>query len=131
MIRDQFAQDLGVIETAGGDWARAFGDLIERWQGPTGAVFLSLSVLAGRSQQFAQLHHDIYTSFIDTLVGGQSPMLDRREARRRARLATALIDGIAIQLRPSGGPSRKDRVDVIRGAVDLAVAVLEQSGQQV
>ena len=78
------------------------GNLVARWRGQSGMLFLALNNLAAHNEMYRQLYNRIYLRFYDALEGllkEMNPALTGEEISLRVRLITALIDGSSMQIR--------------------------------
>lgn len=117
IVCDAFAADLDAVRTVAtpsslppGDGGAPGGgvDLDEladrlhaQWAGDAGAVFGALALLARHERRFAALHQELYASFTAALVEVLrrfDPGADDAALGVRARLVTAVLDGLALQV---------------------------------
>ncbi len=84
-------------------------ELVGRWRRKEGAVVYSvLNLLQLHSPSFRQLYKETYANHYEALervIAHLTPGISQSDCRTRARLLTALIDGAAYQVVPSGRPA--------------------------
>jgi AcrR family transcriptional regulator len=136
VVRDAFAHDLAALRVAAvpdADDGRPpdlgeLADLLRRqWAGDSGVVFSVLALLARHEDRFAALHQEVYAAFIaelTVLLRHADPAAGDGELAVRARLVTAVLDGLALQAvgaGPAGHPGA-DRAWEAGKALVAAVA---------
>jgi AcrR family transcriptional regulator len=107
VIRAEFDRDLATFRRDVVDRARpsdkladVASTLVEHWSTGAGKVFLVLWLLAQCNERFARLKAEIYDTFhaeLSAMLGRIDRHAGDEEVAVRARLITALLDGIAVQ----------------------------------
>jgi AcrR family transcriptional regulator len=101
--------------------AAVVADLVARWRGRSGVLWLLLGLLAGHEDRFRQLYRHIYLRFyevLESVLKDLNPALAEEEITSRVRLITALIDGSSMQIRVGDVNAYLDRVQ--QEAITLA-----------
>jgi AcrR family transcriptional regulator len=106
VIEAEFDRDLAAIrgvvaETGAGGLTTIAQRLVGNWCDGGSSVFAALSLLAFHHERFRLLNREIYTTFyaeLGTVIRAADPEADDAEVAARARLITALLDGVAIQI---------------------------------
>ena len=76
-------------------------DLVRRWRGSDGVVYVVLQMLRGSTSQFADLYRSVYRRHYDSLeplIERINPSLSSAERAFQSRLITSLIDGATMQI---------------------------------
>jgi AcrR family transcriptional regulator len=95
--------------------------LIRKWRGESGKVTALLGFLAQHQPVFREMYRDVYEAFYRELaltIAGLDAGIGEREALRRARLVTALLDGASQQV--NRGESARFLEQVADEAVRIA-----------
>lgn len=108
VVEAEFDRDLAAIRGAvahsgsGNDGLTAIAQrLVCNWCDGGSSVFTALALLAFHHERFRLLNREIYTTFyaeLGTVIRAADPEADHDEVAARARLITALLDGVAIQI---------------------------------
>jgi AcrR family transcriptional regulator len=128
VVRDEFARNLAAVRAAAahGDLECLADDLLGQWAGEGGAVFTSLFQRAqqdGPGGRFGAVHQDVYRTFAAELAAvlrRHDPSAADADLLVRARVVTALLDGLAIQ----GYGADPDRLTAEERATRRAVTAL-------
>ncbi|TCO40519.1 TetR family transcriptional regulator [Kribbella antiqua] len=129
VIRAEFDRDLDAlrrattVESAEGlkTAARA---LVRNWTTGAGSVFGTMSLLAYHHDRFRELNREIYATFyreLSVLIRQVSPGVPKAEAAARARLVTAVLDGVAMQIHAGVIGKR----ELTSRAADLVVTIAQ------
>lgn len=114
VVEAEFDRDLAAIRSAvagmgtdtdtgaGGSGLAAIAErLVCNWCDGGSSVFTALSLLAFHHERFRLLNREIYTTFyaeLGSVIRAADPGAGDDEVAARARLITALLDGVAIQI---------------------------------
>ncbi len=132
VVRAELEHDLAALHVAGGDAAAdperrlagAIAVLLAGWQAGGGGVYAPVALLALHDERHATLRREIYRRFyaeLAVVVRAVDPSATAQEARARAVLVTALVDGAALQLGVLGAAARRRLVaDLTPVAVAIA-----------
>jgi AcrR family transcriptional regulator len=129
VIRAEIAADASSVPPTGvGDaadeLAAAVRTLSRRWSGESRSVYVALGLLAQQGSTMAELAAEVWSAAYDLMtemVRAVSPSVPASEARARAMVIVALIDGASLQHFEARG--RLSRRQVTEDVVRLAVAV--------
>ena len=134
VLRAEGARDLAALRAAPDDpenpddperhLTGALGVLLHEWGSSGGSVYAPLTLLAVHDQRFATVCREIYAAFyaeLAVVVRRVDPTATAAQARSRAILITALVDGAAVQQTVIGaGARRRLLADLGRLAIGLA-----------
>jgi AcrR family transcriptional regulator len=129
VIRAEFDRDLDAlrrattVESAEGlkTAARA---LVRNWTTGAGSIFGTMSLLAYHHDRFRELNREIYATFygeLGVLIRQVSPGVPKAESAARARLITAVLDGVALQIHAGVIGKR----ELTSRAADLVVTIAQ------
>ena len=114
VVRDTFAHDLAAIRAVTEDAPDLDGlasRLLTQWAGDGGVVFGALALLARHEARFAALHQEVYAAFTSELADVLrriDPSAGDGELAVRARLVTALFDGLSLQCIGAGPAEQRE-----------------------
>jgi AcrR family transcriptional regulator len=134
VIQAEFDRDLRTIrsvvadpgaDTGSGGLVDVGRGLVCNWCDGGSSVFTVLALLAFHHERFRRLNREIYDTFyaeLAAVIRSADPTADHDEALARARLITALLDGVALQIHAAvTTPDACD--DLIRRATTHVVAI--------
>lgn len=105
VIRAEFDRDLatvrGVVAGTDGSLADVAHRLVHGWCDGGSSIFTALSLLAFHHERFRRLNREIYETFyaeLGAVIRAADPDAADGEIADRARLVTALLDGVALQI---------------------------------
>lgn len=102
----------------------ALGVLLHEWESEGGSVYAPMILLAVHDERFATVCREIYAAFyaeLAVVVRRVDPTTTAAQARSRAILITALVDGAAVQQTVISAPARRRLLaDLGRLAIGLA-----------
>ncbi len=105
--------------------------MLRNWLTNGGAsVFATLSLLSYHDDRFRRLNSEIYETFYTELgdvIRRIDGSVDEPEVLARARLITALIDGVAVQTH-AGVDNESTRTDLLDRADALVLAIARGAG---
>lgn len=120
LLRSEFERDLAALQPpeprpttqaeTEANFLAAIDSLTSRWSEDSGSVYLPIGVLAHTEQRFCDLWEEIYNAFyaaMARLIRQLDPAATPSQARSRAILVTALIDGSSVQVFKASGASGK------------------------
>lgn len=105
VIQAEFDRDLAtireVIARTDGGLAEIAHRLVHDWCDGGSSIFTALALLAFHHERFRRLNREIYETFyaeLGAVIRSADPKADDDEITARARLITALLDGVALQI---------------------------------
>jgi AcrR family transcriptional regulator len=132
VIRAEFERDLAAVDEASAapaddaSLAQLTRQLVTNWASSSGVAFVTLTTLAYHSDRFRTLNREIYESFYQQL-GSTIRRLNEHalgpEVARRARLMTAVLDGVALQLHAGAGGGATADSQLIDQAAELLASI--------
>lgn len=133
VVRAELERDLDAVRSqdqpdAAGRLAAAVGVLAERWIVDECSVYQPVGLLAANDRRFAELADEVHEAFqaeVTAIVTEIAPDVEPDEARVRAALIVALVDGASMQ-RPTAGVS--DRAVMLARVASLAVGIARTGG---
>ncbi|MDY7105482.1 MAG: TetR family transcriptional regulator [Actinomycetota bacterium] len=134
VVRAELERDLDAVRAqdqpdAERRLAAAIEVLAERWIVDECSVYQPIGLLAAHDERFAALTHEVNEAFhaeLAAIVAGVSPGVDADEARVRALLISALVDGATMQRYPDDGPLA--RGPMLERLAALAVTIARTGG---
>jgi DNA-binding transcriptional regulator YbjK len=117
VVRAELEHDLAALHVTGGDAAAdpqrrlagAITLLLAGWRDGGGGVYAPVALLALHDDRLATLRRDVYRRFyaeLAAVVRAVDPGATAQDAKARAVLVTALVDGAALQLGVLGAAAR-------------------------
>lgn len=130
VIRAEFDRDIAAVRGVASKPEHDLGTLSEvllrNWLTNDGAsVFATMSLLSYHDDRFRRLNREIYETFYTELgdvVRQVDPSLTEPEVRARARLITAVIDGVAVQVH-AAVDDEATRTELLNRADALVTAI--------
>lgn len=129
VIQAEFDRDLATIRGVIADTAGSLADLAHRlvhnWCDGGSSVFTALALLAFHHERFRRLNQEIYETFyaeLGSIIRSADPNASNTEIAARARLITALLDGVALQIH-AGGADAGAYDDLLRRATTHLIAI--------
>ncbi|WP_185443444.1 TetR family transcriptional regulator C-terminal domain-containing protein [Kribbella qitaiheensis] len=98
--------------------------LISNWTTGAGSVFATLSLLAFHQDRFRELNREIYEAFYDQLSGvieRAAGEVTKAEIASRAKLITAILDGVAVQTNAALGVGSDAQGELLDRATVLVI----------
>lgn len=131
VLRAEAERDLDALRAGSGDTVDpathltdALGVLLHEWGSEGGSVYAPMTLLAVHDERFATICREIYAAFyaeLATVVRRVDPTATAAQARSRAIVITALVDGAAVQQTVVGAAARRRLLaDLGRLAIGVA-----------
>lgn len=105
VIQAEFDRDLatirGVVASTDDGLVDIAHRLVHGWCDGGSSIFTALALLAFHHERYRLLNREIYETFyaeLGTVIRSADPDADDGEIAARARLITALLDGVALQI---------------------------------
>ena len=136
VIRAEFDRDVAAVRGVAQDTVDASKPddelatlseaLLGTWLTDGGAtVFATLSLLSYHDDRFRRLNHEIYEAFyreLGDVIRRLDASIGETEVRARARLITAVIDGVAVQTHAAAG-NESTRTELLGRADALLMSI--------
>lgn len=132
VMRAEFEHDVAAVRAARGrldesapddPYARLATALIRNWTiAGGGSVFAALWQLSHHVPRFRQLSAEIYETFyaeIQAMIRAVDPAATDDDLATRARLVTAVLDGVALQIHATLTHDEEACLDLVAAATDL------------
>lgn len=132
VIRAEFARDLAAVEGASAapaddaSLALLTRQLVTNWASSSGVAFVTLTTLAYHSDRFRALNREIYESFyrqLGSTIRRMNEHAPSPEIALRARLMTAVLDGVALQIHAGAGGGATADNQLIDQAAELLASI--------
>lgn len=131
VLRAEAERDLDALRAGSGDTddpathlTDALGVLLHEWGSEGGSVYAPMTLLAVHDERFATICREIYAAFyaeLAAVVRRVDPTATAAQARSRAIVITALVDGAAVQQTVIGAAARRRLLaDLGRLAIGVA-----------
>ena len=127
IVRHVFEEDVRTISNTEvvEDLEKTFNELLDLWTAGSGLIYGLIFAATYGSPRFSELNAMVFGEFFNhmsALIKEKNPSLPKSERLNRARLITALLDGVTAQSRTaSKGQLAKLKADAVDFAVHIAM----------